>query len=229
MAGREVARHIKRLLGEQDRVRMVFAAAPSQNEFLQTLAGDQEIDWSRVCAFHMDEYIGLAPGASQSFGQFLKERLFDIVRPGELHLIDGNAAAEAECERYGELLARAPIDIVCLGIGENGHIAFNDPPVADFADRHLVKPVELEDACRRQQVHDGCFPDLEAVPTRALTLTIPTMMSGARLYCMVPGATKREAVRQTLRGPVSVSCPASILRTHPDCTLFLDADSYGEA
>jgi glucosamine-6-phosphate deaminase len=176
----------------------------------------------------MDEYIGLAPDAPQLFSRFLSERLFDRVMPGQVHLIDGTAPSDAECERYGRLIAEAPIDIVCLGIGENGHIAFNDPPVADFRDPQMIKVVELDEACRRQQVNDGCFARLDDVPTHALTLTIPTLLSGAHLYCVVPGPTKRAAVRRTLDGPIATECPATILRTHADCTLFVDTDSYGE-
>jgi len=227
-AGSEAASLIRRLLQEQERVRIVFAAAPSQNEFLATLAGQEDLDWRRVTAFHMDEYIGLAREAPQRFGRYLQTRLFDRVRPGEVHYIDTDAPIEAECRRYGDLLAAAPVDIVCLGIGENGHLAFNDPPVADFADSVPMKAVKLDEACRRQQVHDGCFPSLDEVPARALTLTIPALMAGKHLFCMVPGAAKREAVRRTLQGPVATDCPATILRTHPDCKLYLDSDSYGE-
>lgn len=225
-AGLAAASKVKELLGKQERVRMIFAAAPSQNEFLETLAKDPDIDWSRITAFHMDEYIGLKRDAPQRFSQFLQDRIFDIVKPGEVHLIDSSNSIEEECKRYSGLLKEAPIDIVCLGIGENGHIAFNDPPVADFEDPVLMKPVELDDACRQQQVNDGCFPTFDAVPTHALTLTIPAIMSGSHLFCMVPGPTKRNAVMHTLNGPLTTECPASILRTHPDCTLYVDTDSY---
>jgi glucosamine-6-phosphate deaminase len=153
--------------------------------------------------------------------------LFSRVRPGRVELIDGSGGIERECERYAALLAEAPIDVVCLGIGENGHIAFNDPPVADFRDPLLVKAVELDLPCRRQQVNDGCFPNLDAVPTHAITLTIPALMSGARLYCSVPGATKRDAVKETMNGPITTACPAAILREHPDMTLFADLDAFG--
>ncbi|BFT72134.1 TIM barrel protein [Paenibacillus sp. P36] len=221
------ATKIKELLSRKDKVRMIFAAAPSQNEFLAELVNQQGIDWSRITAFHMDEYIGLPDDAPQKFSQFLTDRLFKLVKPGELHLIQSSTTIEQECQRYSDLIAAAPIDIICLGIGENGHIAFNDPPVADFEDSFIIKPVELDAPCRQQQVNDGCFPDFDAVPTHALTLTIPTMMAGAHLFCIVPGSTKRAAVEQTLRGPISTSCPASILRTHPDCTLYVDRDSYG--
>lgn len=226
-AGGHVAAKMKELLSSRSRIRMVFAAAPSQNEFLQTLRSIEGIDWSRVTVFHMDEYIGLALEAPQRFGTFLCERLFDEVKPGEVHLIDSSGNIDEECRRYAELLGEAPIDIVCLGIGENGHIAFNDPPVADFEDSSLVKSVELDLPCRQQQVNDGCFASLQEVPTHALTLTIPALFSGAHLYCMVPGKTKTAAVHRTLNGSISTECPSTILRRHPDCTLYLDIDSYG--
>lgn len=225
-AGADIAAKVKELLSEQERVRMVFAAAPSQSEALEGLSANEQIDWSRVVAFHMDEYVGLQRGAPQSFGRFLGETLFDKVRPGEVHVINGTEPAAEECVRYAELLRVAPIDIVCLGIGENGHIAFNDPPVADFDDPETVKAVELDEASRQQQVNDGLFPSIEEVPTQALTLTIPALMSGRHLFCMVPGATKREAVRCTLCGPVTTECPASVLRTHQDCVLYLDIEAY---
>lgn len=225
-AAADVANHMKQLLSEQDSIRMVFAAAPSQNEFLHALVHTEGIDWSRVTAFHMDEYIGLPADAPQRFSQFLQERLFQLVRPGQVHLIDCSSTVDEECERYSKLITEAPIDIICLGIGENGHIAFNDPPVADFNDSFVIKPVELDLPCRQQQVNDGCFPAVDAVPTHALTLTIPTMMAGKRLFCMVPGPTKREAVTRTLHDEISTACPATILRTHSNCTLYVDADSY---
>jgi 6-phosphogluconolactonase/glucosamine-6-phosphate isomerase/deaminase len=226
-AGIEAAVKIRELLDHKERIRIVFAAAPSQNEFLETLSKEKGIDWSRITVFHMDEYIGLAKDAPQKFSKFLCDRMFDLLNPGEVHLIDSSNTIEAECKRYGDLLKAAPIDMVCLGIGENGHIAFNDPPVADFKDPEVIKAVELDDACRQQQVNDGCFPSLEAVPTHALTLTIPAMMSGTHLFCMVPGPTKQNAVYNTLNGPITTECPASILRQHSDCTLYVDSDSYG--
>jgi 6-phosphogluconolactonase/Glucosamine-6-phosphate isomerase/deaminase len=224
-AGQMVGAHMRKLLDQQPLVRMIFAAAPSQNEFLQTLGEIEGIDWSRVVVFHMDEYIGLSPDAPQRFGRFLSERLFDRVKPGQVHLIQSSGDLATECQRYSDLLRTAPIDIVCLGIGENGHIAFNDPPVADFADPLLVKPVELDQAARIQQVHDGCFASLDLVPTHAITLTIPTLFAGKALFCMVPGETKRHAVQQTLEGPISTACPATILRQHDHCILYLDKSS----
>ncbi|MEK0312711.1 glucosamine-6-phosphate deaminase [Cohnella sp. 56] len=228
-AGADVAARIKGLLATKRTIRMVFAAAPSQNETLDALAADPDIDWSRITAFHMDEYLGLPAGAPQAFGRYLQGRLFDKVKPGTVHLIDSTGDSNAECRRYAALLGAEPIDIVCLGIGENGHIAFNDPPVADFADPQLIKPVELDEACRRQQVNDGCFSSLDAVPTHALTLTVPALLAGAHLFCGVPGPTKRQAVARTLSEPVATACPSTILRRHPDCTLYVDLDAFGEA
>lgn len=225
-AGADAADRLRALLAAQPNVRMIFAAAPSQNETLTTLVAAGGIDWKRVTAFHMDEYIGLSADAPQRFGRYLRDHLFDRVKPGVVHYIDSSSDADVECDRYATLLRAAPIDIVCLGIGENGHIAFNDPPVADFDDPAWIKPVELDDLCRQQQVNDGCFPSFDAVPTHALTLTIPALMSGTHLFCSVPGKTKRNAVTRTLNGSISTECPSTILRQHPDCTLYVDADSF---
>ncbi|MCC3373608.1 glucosamine-6-phosphate deaminase [Cohnella sp. REN36] len=227
-AGRAVAARIQDLLGQQAHVRMIFAAAPSQNELLDQLVRDWTIDWSRVTAFHMDEYIGLPADAPQSFSRFLRERLFDRVNFRDVHTIDPSNDRRRECDRYGGLLREAPIDIVCLGIGENGHLAFNDPPVADFRDPASVKVVELDEVCRRQQVNDGCFARLQEVPTHAITLTIPTLLSASHLFCVVPGPSKRQAVTATLQDPIGAACPSTILRTHPDCTLYVDRDAFGE-
>lgn len=235
-AGAAVAAALRARLAGQANVRMIFAAAPSQAEMLATLRRAPGIDWARVTAFHMDEYLDLAVDVPQRFGCFLREHLFAHVGPGTIHyLAPGRIAsaddptAVAECDRYAALVRSAPIDIVCLGIGENGHLAFNDPPVADFADPATVKPVELDDICRQQQVHDGCFAVLDAVPRRAVTLTIPALMAGAQLFCVVPGPAKRAAIQRTLTGPIAASCPASILRQHPDCTLYTDLDGYPAA
>jgi glucosamine-6-phosphate deaminase len=226
-AAQDVATEMRRVLDRTSTVRMVFAAAPSQSEFLHALSQAADLDWSRVTVFQMDEYLGLPRDAPQSFGRFLRDNLFEHVRPGIIHLIDGGKSASAEAERYADLLAVAPIDIVCLGIGENGHLAFNDPPDAHFDDPAAVKAVALVLASRQQQVNDGCFPFLDSVPTHALTLTIPTLMSGRSLFGVVPGQTKAEAVRNTLSGTISPACPASILRRHANCTLYLDVASSG--
>jgi len=225
-AGQQVAGQMRQLLQEQPRVRVIFAAAPSQNEFLASLGAAEGLDWDRVEAFHMDDYVGLPEGAPQRFSTFLREHLFDRVKPGRIEYIRAEAVdVQGECERYEALLREAPIDIVCAGIGENGHMAFNDPPVADFDDKRWVKQVMLDDVCRWQQVHDGAFPSFEAVPRIALTLTIPALMAAKRIYCMVPGPTKTAAVRCTLRDAISTACPATIMRRHPQAILYLDRAS----
>jgi len=238
-AARDVVAHIAALQAADAArvVRVVFAAAPSQNE---TLAGILEraaaVDWARVEALHMDEYVGLPATAPQLFSAFLERAAWARLRALGLraaHAIDASvdardpAALAAECARYSAVLAAAPVDVVVLGVGENGHVAFNDPPVADFGDAALVKPVELELACRQQQVNDGCFARLEEVPTHALTLTVPALVPrSARLFCVVPGPTKRAAVTAMLTGAVSTACPASALRLHPRCTLYVDDKSF---
>jgi len=226
-AGKAAADKLRELLALQEEVRVIFAAAPSQNEVLAYLRDESGIDWSRVRAFHMDEYIGLPASAPQRFSSFLERGLFQHVPFKAVHLINSADSAEVECARYGALLDEAPIDIVCLGIGENGHIAFNDPGVADFEDPFTIKSAELDLACRQQQVNDGCFDALDDVPTHALTLTIPTLFAGRYLFCTVPGPTKRKAMEALRKGPVDPDMPASILRKHPACRLFTDREAYG--
>ena len=225
-AAADVKAAILRALGEKDMINMIFAAAPSQNEVLANLANDNEIPWGRVNAFHMDEYIGLDKDAPQGFGNFLRDHIFGIAPFASVNYIRIDAPdAEEECKRYSDLLVKNPVDIVVLGIGENGHIAFNDPPFADFNDDKLVKTVKLDEVCRNQQVNDGCFAKIEDVPTHALTLTVPALMSGKELYCIVPAKTKANAVKATLMGEITDTCPASVLRTHSNATLYLDPDS----
>lgn len=227
-AGRDVEARVAGLLKIKDEVRMVFAAAPSQNEMLDYLAGSELIDWGRVTAFHMDEYIGLNGGAEQLFSKYLQRRLFDKVRMKRVHFINGNADTAVEATRYAALINEAPLDIICLGIGENGHIAFNDPPVADFNDVLLVKEVSLDRSCRMQQVNEGCFTAITEVPEKALTLTIPVIFDASHLFCVVPGSSKRVAVYNTINGPVTPACPASVLQLHPDCSFYFDRDSFGD-
>lgn len=226
-AASDVMNKINELLMKQDFVNIIFAAAPSQNEFLAALTKSSAI-WSRVRAFHMDEYIGLRADAPQGFGNFLKEKIFGKLPFAAIHYINGNTAAPEEvCKRYADLLMQFPVDIVCMGIGENGHLAFNDPPVADFNDEQLVKIVELDQACRQQQVNDGCFATINEVPKNAITLTIPALMAAKYIYCMVPGATKAEAVFNTLNQDVVEQYPSTILRRHDNAILYLDALSSG--
>ena len=225
-AAHDCAAKLRELLAKKSEVNVIFAAAPSQNEMLASLIREPGIDWSRVNAFHMDEYVGLPADAPQGFGNFLRDRIFSKLPFKSVSYLNGQCAdREAECARYSSLLRLNPVDIVCMGIGENGHIAFNDPPVADFRDPRLVKVVALDEVCRNQQVHDGCFKTLADVPTHAFSLTVPALMKGAYLYCVVPAATKAEAVRRMLTWDVSEACPATALRRHENSFLYLDADS----
>ena len=217
---------IRELQQTQDFVNIIFASAPSQNEFLAALAQEAGIDWSRIRAFHMDEYIGLPADAPQTFGRYLKQQLFDKVLIGEVFYLDGSALdPQQECLRYAALLDQYPTDITCMGIGENCHIAFNDPHVADFNDPVFVKQVELDLMSRMQQVHDACFESLEQVPTHALTLTIPALLRAHSIFCMVPAAQKAAAINHTLVDPVSEKYPSTSLRNHADATLYIDVDS----
>ncbi|HOJ48833.1 MAG TPA: glucosamine-6-phosphate deaminase [Bacillota bacterium] len=225
-AAAEAAEAIKKLLETKGEINMIFAAAPSQNEFLAALTADKSIDFTKINAFHMDEYIGLPADAPQRFANFLKRSLFDKVPFKSVNIIDCTAPdPEKECERYAALLKEYPCDIVCMGIGENGHIAFNDPHDADFDDPKTVKVVSLDEVCRQQQVNDGCFRSIDEVPKYALSLTIPALIAPEYVFCVVPAKTKADAVKNTLTGPIDESCPASILRRHKNAVLYLDMDS----
>ena len=225
-SAKDIKERIKALLSEKAEINMIFAAAPSQNDVLKSLVEDKSIEWNRVNAYHMDEYIGLDKDAPQGFGNFLKEHIFGLVPFKSVNYIDITTTdPEKEAERYGKLLAENPTDIVVMGIGENGHIAFNDPPVADFNDKKAVKPVKLDEICRQQQVNDGCFASIDQVPTHAMTLTVPTLVKAPYLFCIVPAPTKAKAVYETLNGTIDEHCPASILRLQDNAILYLDGDS----
>lgn len=225
-AAKNVAKTIGRILEIKDEVRIIFAAAPSQNEFLEYLTSLSNIPWGKIAAFHMDEYISLPKTAPQLFSRYLNEHIFSKVNFKSVDIINsGVEDIEAECLRYEKLLSEKEIDIVCMGIGENGHIAFNDPPVADFNDKRLVKIVELDEICKNQQVNDGAFNSVDEVPKFAATLTVPALMRAKYLSVVVPGTRKAEAVRETINGDISTKCPATVLRTHENAVLFLDKDS----
>jgi len=217
---------IKRLLEKQEYVNIIFAAAPSQNDTLEALINEKGVDWSRCRAFHMDEYVGFPKEKRESFGSYLNEHIFSHLPFASVNYINGAAkAVSEEVARYTELLIKYPTDIVFLGIGENAHIAFNDPGVADFNDSRLVKLVRLDEKCRKQQVHDGCFPTLDDVPCDAFTLTVPALFRAKSLICTVPCATKADAVRLTAEGEISEKIPASIMRLHSDAVMYCDKES----
>jgi len=223
-AGKAAAEAINRAIAEKGYANVIFAAAPSQNETLEALLGEN-VDFTRVNAYHMDEYVGLGLEDEQSFARYLTDHLFSRASFASVHLIQAKHSAEEGIADYTELLRQNPPDVVCMGIGENGHIAFNDPPVADFNDKATIKRVELDAVCRMQQVHDGCFPDLDHVPKYALTLTVPTLMSAKALICTVPAPTKAAAVEAMLTGEYGEWCPATALRRHACAKMYLDADS----
>lgn len=216
-AAEAVAAAIGEVLARKAAVNVMFAAAPSQNEFLSALVG-MPVDWARVNGWHMDEYIGLDEHAPQRFGHFLRDRLFSRVSFREVFYMQ-------DCAEYAALLAVHPMDIVVMGIGENTHLAFNDPHVALFDDPEAVKVVELDEDCRAQQVHDGCFRSLEEVPRRAMTVTLPVLMRPEYVFVVVPGRNKAVAVEHTLCDEISERYPSTILRKHPCALLFLDKDS----
>jgi glucosamine-6-phosphate deaminase len=220
-----VAGRVREAISARGEARVIFATGASQYEFLAALLREEGIDWRRVTAFHLDEYLGLPEGHPASFRRYLRERLFDRLPFGAVHLLDGNAAdPEAESRRYAALLTAGEIDVACIGIGENAHLAFNDPP-ADFETPHPVHVVTLDEACRRQQVGEGHFAGVEEVPGQALSLSIPAILAARAISCVVPDARKAEAVRCALEGPLSPDCPASALRQHGDCHLWLDVHS----
>ena len=221
-----IGSEIRGLIEKRGRAVVIFASAPSQNEFLSALVEAPGIDWSRVVAFHLDEYLGMDENAPQSFRKFLIDRLVDKVPLGEFHGLRGEADdGSAEARRYAQLLEVNPPDFAVLGIGENGHLAFIDPPFCNFEDPDAVKVVELDEICRNQQVNDGAFTTLAEVPANALSLTIPTLMALPKLFAIAPGPAKRQAIKGAIEGPVATSCPASILRRHADAHLFIDGVS----
>lgn len=225
VAANDVSSKIRELLEAKDEVNIIFAAAPSQTEFLASLRA-KDLEWDRINALHMDEYVGLDQNAPQLFGNFLKDNIFGHVPFKSIHYLNGKADdLQAECERYAGLLDRYPADICIYGIGENTHLAFCDPHVADFNDPEIVKVVDLDQKNRNQQVNDGMFSTIDEVPTHALTLTIPTLLKSTYGYAMVPGKAKADAIYHTLNTEVQENYPSTILRTTPNIILYIDNDS----
>ena len=211
-------------IAERNEARVIFASAASQFEFIEALLAHAEIDWSKVCGFHLDEYVGLAAAHPASFRRFLKERLLATLPcPVKSFTFAGGDAPDtaAECARLEAAIREKPVDLACIGIGENGHIAFNDPP-ADFETDAAYAVVALDEVCRRQQVGEGWYPNLDAVPTHAFSMTVPQILDARTIVVIVPDDRKAKAVSMAVDGPITNMCPSSILRTHPRCTLFLD-------
>lgn len=224
-AAREAARILTSVIEEQGKVVFVAATGASQFEFLEALTTISSIDWSRTTMFHLDEYIGIPENHPASFIKYLKEKLINRVHPGAVHLIRRDTGdPESECERLNKIISKKEIDVSFIGIGENGHLAFNDPP-ADFNTERPYIVVELDEACRRQQLAEGWFNSLKEVPHKAISMSIKQIMKSRNIICTVPDARKAQAVKNCLEGDISPEHPASILRKHEKTFLFLDKDS----
>ncbi len=225
-AGAHVALSLKDAVLHRSEANLILATGASQFTFLDALKKDPSVEWNKITVFHLDEYLNISDQHPASFRKYLKERILDEVKPKQVYYLNGDAEEiDTEIERYEELLKQNPVDVACIGIGENGHIAFNDPPVADFDDPKWLKVVELDRACREQQLGEGWFDSLDDVPTRALSLTIPAILNSKRISCVVPDERKADAVQKTLFGPVTTDCPASVLRRHENTVLFLDQNA----
>ena len=205
------------------RANIIVATGASQFEMLKELA-KEDIEWSKVSAFHLDEYIGISETHPASFRKYLKERFVDIVSPSEFFYINGNAEPLAECARLGKIIGKHPIDVAFVGIGENSHLAFNDPP-ADFETSEAYIAVSLNEACRRQQLGEGWFPTINDVPAKAITMSIKQIMKSKAIICSVPDSRKADAVKKTVEGIIGPEIPASIMRQHDEAWLYLDKDS----
>ena len=225
-AAEEVARRIVEAITSTGKASVLFAAAPSQDDFLAALIKHAEIDWARVFCFQPDEYHTLPLDAPQRFDNWLDSRIMSRVKPAAFFRLvpEEGMSVEAIAKRYAELLSKYPLDVSCIGIGENAHIAFNDPPVADFEDPLVVKEVEMDEVCRNQQVHDGAFPHLEAVPRTAVTMTIPAILAAPHISCVVPTVRKAQAIYDSVHAPVSTRTPSSILRRVPGSIMYVDAE-----
>jgi glucosamine-6-phosphate deaminase len=223
-AAEEAARVIRSAIRGRGRARIIAATGASQFEFLEALSCAPRIDWKNVTLFHLDEYIGLDENHPASFRRYLRERFIEKVGVGACHLLNPDPDPFEECRRVGALLMEAPVDVAFVGIGENGHLAFNDPP-ADFQTEEPYLVVELDLRCRQQQLGEGWFHSLEEVPTRAVSMSVRQILRSGSILCMVPDRRKAEAVRASVEGPITPAVPASILQAHPDTRLYLDPDS----
>ena len=225
-AADEAAAIMRAAVAARGVVHAMFATGNSQLDFVRALVEETaEVPWADTVVFHMDEYVGVGPDHPAGFQRWIRERIVEPAQPKAAYYVEGLGDPEAACARYAGLLRDHPLDLCCLGIGENGHLAFNDPPVADFEDPLDVKVVELEPACRQQQVHEGHFPDIDAVPARAVTVTIPALLRAGRVLAIVPEARKAVPVRAALTGPVATVCPASVLRRATNAVIHLEPES----
>ena len=224
-AAEKAAQVIRAAISSRGRARVIAATGNSQIPLVEALV-KQKIDWTSVELFHMDEYVGMKPDHPASFQHWIRTRIAEKVHPWRTHYLRGDAPnIDTEMSAYAQLLNREPIDVAFVGFGENGHIAFNDPPVADFHDPQTIKLITLDDACRKQQAGEGHFNDVASVPPHALTLTCTGLFRAEAWICNVPDLRKAEAVKNALEGPVSETCPASLVQRHPNSFVFLDSES----
>jgi glucosamine-6-phosphate deaminase len=223
-AAKHAAESLQRVLGVSDTARIVAATGAAQFEFLKVLTSTPGIDWQRVEMFHLDEYIGLPAGHPASFCKYLLDRLIHKTGITRYHLLNGDDDAKEVVQRVGSELSSRPADITFVGIGENGHLAFNDPP-ADFETEEPYLIVELDEACRGQQMGEGWFPSISDVPTHAISMSIKQVLKAKEIIAIVPEMRKAQAVKACLEGDISPMAPASILRTHPNTTIYLDTES----
>lgn len=218
--------YLQQVLQQQNTAAVLLATGNSQLKFLDALINLGGVDWSRIILFHLDEYLGISAEHPASFRRYLRERVEKRVNPQQFHYIEGDTLEPvAECDRYTKLLQTQPIDLCCLGVGENGHLAFNDPAVANFQDSYSVKLVKLDAVNRQQQVNTGHFPNVDTVPQYAFTVTLPLICSAKKIICLAPETRKAQVVQKILQGAITTNCPASILRQQPQATLFLDINS----
>ncbi|MBD2448447.1 glucosamine-6-phosphate deaminase [Nostoc sp. FACHB-152] len=220
------AKYLTNVLEKQNTAAVLLATGNSQLKFLDALIGLGGVDWQKITLFHLDEYLGITAEHPASFRRYLRERVEKKLDPQQFHYIEGDTLEPlSECDRYTKLLQAQPIDLCCLGVGENGHLAFNDPSVANFQDSYSVKLVKLDNLNRQQQVNTGHFPNLDSVPQYAFTVSLPLICSAKKIICLAPEKRKAQVVKQMLQKPITTSCPASILRQQPQAMLFLDDDS----
>jgi len=223
-AAADAARVIRQAIAERGRAYLIAATGASQFEFLDALVRQPDVDWAKTTFFHLDEYVGLPESHPASFRKYLKERIVNRVHPGVFNFVDGAADPASECRRVGDLISSCTIDAAFVGIGENGHLAFNDPP-ADFETEEPYIVVQLDEACRRQQLGEGWFSSLEQVPRKAISMSIRQILKSENILCIVPDKRKAKAVRDSLEDDVGPNHPASVLQQHPRTTIYLDADS----
>jgi len=228
-AAQRAAAILRAAIAQRGAAAAIFATGQSQLLFLDALSAAPDLDWSRATGFHLDEYVGLDAAHPASFRRYLRDRLVDRLPFQAFHTLAGDALdLQAEGDRYAALLRAQPLDLCCLGVGENGHLAFNEPHLADWNDRDWVKQVKLDERNRQQQVNQGFFPELAAVPTQALTLTIPAIASAQHQLCLAMGERKAAIVQTLLRSPIGSACPASLLRKLPSAELYLDREALGQ-